>query len=321
MKATAQAPANIAFIKYWGRTNAVLRLPANASISMNLSACTTTTTVEFASEYAKDTVELLGENGLRENEAERITKHLDLLRKQVGSALHAHVVTKNTFPKSTGIASSASGFAALTVAAVAALGMKCSEKELTALARPGSGSASRSIPDGFVKWGGEYAHSLYPASYWDIRDVVVVVGTIGKDVSSSAGHDTASTSPYFAQRLRDVPGRIARVEHAFQAKDFVLLGEVIEEDCLDMHHVMQTQAPPLYYWNETTIRLMDAVKHWRNEGLPVYFTIDAGPNVHLICEGAYESTVLEKLKNVSGIETVIQNRVSDGTKIISDHLF
>ncbi len=326
MKATAVAPANIAFIKYWGRTDAALRLPANASISMNLSASITTTTVEFSDALSQDTIELLEPGGFSEKEIRRVVRQLDVVRNKARTRVFARVATKNTFPKSTGAASSASGFAALTVAAASALGLSLSEKELTILARVGSGSACRSIPDGFVKWEGgdsasSFAHSLYPASYWDIRDVLAIVGSTGKDVSSTAGHDSVRTSPYFLRRLDAVAGRITRIEQALKDKNFQMLGTVIEEDCLDMHHVMQTQVPPLLYWSDATRMLMDAVRNWRTNGIPVYFTIDAGPNVHLICEGKDEDRVLDAIKAVSGVENVILNKPAGGARISTKHLF
>lgn len=302
MKATAIAPANIAFIKYWGRKDAKLRLPYNPSISMNLSACTTKTTVEFSSGFEKDMV-------LEGFDEKRIIAHIDRLRKLAGVGLRAKISTKNSFPKSAGIASSASGFAALTVAAAAALGLKLSEKELSVLARLGSGSACRSIPDGYVKWESEYAYSLYSPEYWDLRDILVIVENKQKDVSSSAGHEGASTSPFFTKRLVEVPKRIRRLEAALAKKDFQKLGEVIEEDCLDMHHVMQTQSPPLFYWNEKTKHVIRAIK---KSGLPAYFTIDAGPNVHIICESKDEKRVTDLFKNWK----IIINKPSRGAHSI-----
>lgn len=145
MKSTAVAPANIAFIKYWGKADEEPRLPLNASLSMNLSACTTTTTVEFSPEFIDDQVS----EGF---DKKRIITHIDRLRKAAGIGLRATISTKNSFPTSSGVASSASGFAALTVAAAAALSLELTEKELTLFARLGSGSACRSIPDGFVEW-------------------------------------------------------------------------------------------------------------------------------------------------------------------------
>lgn len=327
MKATAIAPANIAFIKYWGRKDAKLRLPYNASISMNLSACTTTTTVEFDKTLTEDHVTLLENGGFGEDEMKRVTRQLDVIRKKASRQIFARVATKNSFPKSTGAASSASGFAALTVAAVAALGLQHSEKELTILARLGSGSACRSIPDGFVKWEkgtdspSSYAHSLYPQTYWDLRDILVIVGYTGKDVSSSAGHDTVETSPLFGKRLAGLPERLIRTEEGLRLKDLSILGPAIEADSLSMHDVMQTQSPPLFYWNDMTKTIMKAVVGWREGGLSVYFTIDAGPNVHLICEGKDEKEAVKAVLTINGVKEIIVNKPSAGAHLISSHLF
>lgn len=314
MKATAKAPANIAFIKYWGKKDEKLRIPYNPSISMNLSACITMTTVEFSPEFIKDSVSEGFDN-------ERIIAHVDKLRVMAGSRDHVRITTANNFPKGSGIASSASGFAALTVAAAGALGLHLLEKELSSLARLGSGSACRSIPDGFVKWDGEFAYSLYPSEYWDIRDILVIVAREEKKISSSEGHSKVETSPFFTKRLAALPERIERFERALKRKDFISFGEVVEEDCLDMHAVMQTQNPPLFYWNDTTKQIVDAVRSWRNEGVPVYFTIDAGPNVHVLCEGKDEKRLLEKLEGLEGIEDVIPNKPAVGARVTTDHLF
>lgn len=303
MKATAVAPANIAFIKYWGRTNAALHIPYNPSISVNLSNCTTTTTVEFSSEFERDCLP----EGLDKN---RIFAHVDRMRKLANTTLRVNITTANSFPTAAGIASSASGFAALTLACATALGLTQSIRELSALARLGSGSAARSIPDGFVRWDGEYAYSLYPPDYWDLRDIVVVVGNAGKEVSSSKGHDAAWTSPLLKKRLEALPDRIHRFERALKTKNFEQFGLIIEEDCLDMHHVMQTQVPPLFYWNDRTTEVIKKVK---NSGLPVYFTVDAGPNVHLICQAQIEKKVVEFLGKKY---PVIINSPSVGARII-----
>lgn len=326
MKKTAIAPANIAFIKYWGKSDEVLRLPLNDSISMNLSGANTTTTVEFSESLTKDEVTLVDGN-FSDKEIERVIKALDLIRQKVGITHCARVTTKNSFPKGAGAAASASGFAALTVAACSAAGMTLSEKELTVFARLGSGSACRSIPDGFVVWKKgssnetSYAYSLYPSTYWDLRDILVIVDKRMKKVSTTDGMEKIVTSPYLIKRLEAISKRLKEIKTAFAEKDFVRLGEVMEEDCLDMHHVMQTQVPPLMYWNDTTIHIMHAVVEWRKGGLPVYFTIDAGPNVHLICEGKNEQKVLDMINGVSGVEEIILNKPSQGARIISEHLF
>lgn len=326
MRATAIAPANIAFIKYWGKRDDVLRMPFNDSFSMNINGATTTTTVEFSEALDHDDISFIGELAT-EKETSRITTHLDRIRKRAHKNLFAKVATKNSFPKSIGIASSASGFAALTIAGVQAIGLLFSEKELTILARLGSGSACRSIPDGFVLWHkGEtsetsFAESLYPSTYWKLYDVVVIVSRDAKKISSAEGMDGIYTSPYWQNRMKSIPERVLRVKQAFQKKNFKKLGECIEEDCLNMHHVMQTQTPPLYYWNEATKNIMQAVVDWRNKGVPVYFTIDAGPNVHLICEEKQAKVVGERIQYVEGVQSIITNTVSTGTHCVENHLF
>lgn len=326
MKATAIAPANIAFIKYWGKADSALRLPLNDSISMNLSGAYTTTTVEFSSAFSADSVELL-EGEFSQKEIARVVAGLDRIRQISGIRERARVVTENSFPKGAGSAASASGFAALTAAGFAATEMVLSEKDLTVVARLGSGSACRSIPDGFVLWQkgntseDSFAYSLHPKSHWDLCDALVIVDSGMKKISTSDGMETVSTSPLLAGRLAAIPERIIRCKLALKDKNFTQLGEVMEEDCLDMHAVMQSQNPPCMYWNETTIAIMDAIKIWRSEGLPVYFTIDAGPNVHVIYEAIHEHEVAQKLATLSGVEKIIYNNVSSGAQRIDKHLF
>ncbi|MDP1722411.1 MAG: diphosphomevalonate decarboxylase [Candidatus Gottesmanbacteria bacterium] len=326
MKATAIAPSNIAFIKYWGKADEALRLPLNGSLSMNLDATNTVTTVEFSPVLSRDEVTLL-DGDFSDKEIERIIKSLNLIRSKTNTYSFARIATKNTFPKGAGAAASASGFAALTVAAFAALGITLSEKELTVFARMGSGSACRSIPDGFVEWkkgndsDSSYAYSLHPSTYWDLRDVLVIVDYRMKKISTTEGQTGVKTSPFWRDRVAGIPAKMAAIKAALKAKNFRALGRIIEEDCLNMHHVMQTQNPPVYYWNDVTKTIMDSVVGWRKQGLPVYFTIDAGPNVHLVCEAKDEAAVIEKVQTVAGVENIIVNRPAQGTHLIQDHLF
>ena len=322
MKRTAIAPANIALIKYWGKKDAGLRIPTNSSISMNLSGAYTTTTVEFSDNYNCDTVTFLGED-FSEEEKQKVIIHLDRIRKIANSSLYARVLTKNSFPRGAGIASSASGFAALTIAACAAISLSLSEKELTVVARLGSGSACRSIPNGFVKWvtgdtsQQSIAYTLYPATYWDLRDIVVIIDSGQKKVSTTNGMESVSTSPLWPDRLSSMNERMLTIERALASKNFVLFGETIEEECLNMHNIMQTQIPPLMYWTDETRKMMKSVQTWRKSGLPVYFTIDAGPNIHLFCEAKDEALLAEKLK---GYHTIV-NGPSEGAYIAEEDLF
>jgi len=295
-QATAIAHANLAFVKYWGKKDPVLNLPANNSISMNLSAAYTTTTVVFANDLLDDEVQLDGEDA-DQKFADRVGRHLDRIRQYAGVYTRARVETRNTFPASAGIASSASGFAALTLAAVAALGMELSERELSILARQGSGSACRSIPDGFVEWRtgatnrDSYAESIAPAEHWDLLDVAVIVADQPKGVSSSLGHRLAPDSPFWAMRQAQLPERLEQVRRAIHERDFVTFGQEIETEALSLHAIMLTSAHEvagswrsgIYYWLPDTLELLIAVQNWRADGIPVYFTLDAGPTVHLLC--------------------------------------
>src|SRR3990167_7516930 len=288
MKATAIAPSNIAFIKYWGRKDEILRLPENGSISMNLSNLTTTTTVEFDKKYKED--KIIINNQEEENSGSRAIRHLDRVRSLAKINLKAKVVTNNNFPTGTGLSSSASGFAALTVAGSAAVGLKLSEKELSILARQGSGSACRSIPDGFVEWldgntdETSYGVSVFPPDHFDIADVVIVVSTDKKFLATSEGQKSARTSPFFEKRLDLINDKINRVKKAIEDKNFSEFGDLIEKEALEFHSILFTSDPPLFYWTPETVKIMKFVQKLRHEGLECYFTINTGQDVHVICK-------------------------------------
>lgn len=325
MKSTAIAPSNIAFIKYWGKKDEKLRLPENGSISMNLSNLLTTTTIEFSEKFKKDT---LIYNGISENiEGNRAIAHIDQIRKMAKSNLCAKIVTKNNFPSGTGLSSSASGFAALTMATVAALGLRFSEKELSILARQGSGSACRSIPNGFVEWldgdtsDSSYAKSIFPKEHWDIRDIVAVVSTDKKEVSTTDGQKGATGSQFFAVRKEAMSKKIRDCKKFLKEKNFEKLGELIESEALELHAIMLTSHPSLIYLLPETLRIMRMVKRWRSEGLPVYFTLNTGQNIHLIVEGKNASKVVKKLKDLPSILEIIENKASSGAHMSDSHLF
>ena len=325
MKATAVAPSNIAFIKYWGRKDEILRLPENGSISMNLSDLLTTTTVEFNPDFKKDLIIINDKK--EEGEGSRVVKHLDRIRKLVKINYRAKVVSQNNFPTGTGLSSSASGFAALTVAGAKAAGLNLSEKELSILARQGSGSACRSIPDGFVEWlDGDtnetsYAVSLYPHSYWDIVDVVTIVSKNKKDVSTTEGQKLAGSSPFFPLRLERINERIKLIKKYLKEKDFKNFGELIEQEALELHAIMLTSSPSLIYWLPGTLKVMHAVKRWREEGLQVYFTVNTGQDIHLICQKKDIEKVVRKAKEVSDVQKTIINYPSKGARLTKNHLF
>jgi diphosphomevalonate decarboxylase len=325
MKATAVAPSNIAFIKYWGRVDEDLRLPTNGSISMNLSNLFTTTTVEFNPSFTIDDVAIDGKQD--SEKSSRVIAHLDRIRKIANITHKAKVVSQNNFPSDTGLSSSASGFAALTVAGCAAAGLSLSEKELTILARHASGSACRSIPDGFVYWrqgqknDTSFAISLFPQNWWNIADIVVILSEQKKEVATSLGQKRNSSSPFMQTRLSKINQKLTMCKKLLKEKDFNGFGELVEQEALELHAIMISSAPPLLYWTPQTITLMKCVQRWRAEGLPAYFTLNTGQNIHIMCEKKNVPLLLDKLKCVSEAKNVIANYPSAGTKVITAHLF
>lgn len=334
-QASAVAHANLAFVKYWGKTDPDENIPTNNSISMNLSAAQTFTTVTFDAAQTADHVLLDGQPASAKFTA-RVTKHLDRLRTRAGVSYSAIIQTRNTFPAGAGFASSASGFAALTVAAAAALNLTLSEKTLSILARKGSGSACRSVPGGFVEWlagtcdTDSYAVSIAPAEHWDIVDVAVVVSTQEKAVSSSGGHALAKQSPFWSARLAQMPDTLERTRRALLDRDFETFGRMIEQEALSMHTVMMTSAHEadgawrsgLYYWLPDTLDLIAAAQQWRSDGLPVYFTLDAGPTMHLICPAEYETQVIEAVQERQKARgwSILVNHPAPGAQLLPDML-
>jgi diphosphomevalonate decarboxylase len=326
VKATALSCANIAFIKYWGRKDHVLRLPLNSSISMNLDNATTVTTVMFDEALRSDEIEIGGEPA-PPHAARRVSEHLDRIRALAGMDARAQVVSRNSFPMGAGIASSASAFAALTVAACASAGLHLDERALTILARQGSGSACRSIPAGFVEWhAGEtseesFAESIAPPDHWDLRDLIAIVQTQHKEVGSSRGHELAEPSPFAAARLAEAERALPVVRAAILARDFTTFGEETEQEAIRMHAVAMTSRPSLLYWSPETVRIMHAVRQWRAEGLEAYFSIDAGANVHVLCQGKDAPKVEAALHALLDVREVLANRPGPGTRLIDQHLF
>lgn len=322
--ATARAHPNIAFIKYWGNRDEKLRLPANASISMNLAELYTETTVSWSENGEIDTLKL---NGLPQPEGaaalDRVRQHLSDLRSRLGIQGVAHVESSNSFPTGAGIASSASAFAALTVAACHAANLKLSERELSTLARLGSGSASRSIPAGFVEWHmGEshetsFAETFADMEQWNLVDVIAVVNSDHKAVTSRAGHISANTSELQSARVAGANQRLQTVKQALMERDFTTFAEVVEHDSNLMHAVMMTSRPALFYWRPESLTIMQRVREWRQEGLNVCYTLDAGPNVHCICEEAYADAINSRLQAITGVEKTFVARPGPGARIIN----
>ena len=326
-KSTAQAHSNIALVKYWGKGDEQLRLPVNSSAAIALDNLTTTTTVEFREDLKIDEVELLGD-GFEAGEVEKVSKHLDRVREMAGIKLKAKVVSKNGFPKAAGMASSASGFAALSVAAATAAGLSLSEKELSILARQGSGSASRSVPGGVSVWHAgtssetSYAEPIPYPKAWEFHVLLVMAeDTSVKKVGSTEGMALATTSPYFKTAGSEAEKNIENLRIAMEKEDFRAFGKVIEDECFRLHMLCMTTTPNILYWRGITIEVFQKLLKIRESGIEAFFTVDAGPHVHVVCQGKDVEAVKKSLSELSGIKTIIECGIGDGATIIEDHLF
>ncbi len=330
MKVTVEAPANIAFIKYWGARDLESALPANASVSMTLDHCRARTTVEHLPDGVGDEV-LLADAGelvqAPEAFATGVRQHLDRLRRQLGAAGSFRVATRNNFPTGAGIASSAAGFAALATAVAASLGRHPDAAELSLLARlSGSGSAARSVMGGYVRWPScdadpeSPAVALAPADHWPLCDLVAVVDSVSKSVSSREGHRRAPTSPHFAMRQEHLAERLSMVERAIRDRDLAGLGPLVEQEAIDLHLIAMSSRPPIFYWRPGTLEVLEAVRRLREEGVGAWITMDAGPNVHVICEPADEEVVVAKLTGLSRVVSLLRDRVGVGPQELEEHL-
>lgn len=323
MTATARANSNIALIKYWGNRDDGLRLPASGSISMNLDGLHTQTTVTLTPGEPTDQIRIGGEV-VSGAPAARVSGFLDIVRQMAHSTDKALVVSANNFPTGAGIASSASAFAALALAGASAYGLDLDERALSSLARRGSGSASRSVPTAFVEWyvgdthASSYAESIAPVDHWALVDCVAIVSSGHKETGSTEGHAIAATSPLQTARLATAPQRLDECRRAVLDRDFARMAAVVELDSTIMHSVMMTGTPALFYWKPPTLAVMAEVRAWRAAGIPVCTTIDAGANVHCLCEAQAADTVQERLRAIPGVTDVLRAGVGGPARLIPD---
>ncbi|MBI4181570.1 MAG: diphosphomevalonate decarboxylase [Candidatus Aenigmarchaeota archaeon] len=327
-KATAVANANIALVKYWGKRDPALILPYNGSMSMTCEGLQTITTVAFAGEGQDEII--INDDELRKDEKD-IRGHLDRIRKLAGIQGKARIVSETNFPVAAGLASSASGLAALTLAAAAAAGLQLSPKDLSILARQGSGSACRSILGGFVEWkrGSQpdgtdsYALQVAPPQHWpDFRMVACIVSDKAKPVGSRAGMaQTVATCPYYPQWVETATKDLETVRQGILTKDFLAVAAAAELNALKMHATMMTTTPPIIYWTPATLEVMHAVRAWREEGIPAYFTMDAGPQVKILTLEPQLAEVERRLSQLEGVARTIVCTPGQGAALQEKHLF
>ena len=321
MQATAIAHPNIALIKYWGKADVEQNLPAVGSLSITLDGLSTTTRVSFNPAQTSDRFVFAGR--VVPAMLSRVSACLDDLRRRVEVTTRAVVESENNFPTAAGLASSASGFAALVVAADAALGAALPRAELAELARRASGSAARSIFGGFVELNlvdfgrRTQTQQLLEPSVWPLRVAVAVTEIGPKAVGSTEGMvRTERTSPYYPAWVTSSPADLGEARTAVQRRNFDALAEISESSCLKMHGLMMAARPGLIYWNGATVECIRVVRRLRATGTPVFFTVDAGPQVKAICLPEALEQVQSELSAVPGVEGVMTCGLGRGARMI-----
>lgn len=314
---TCRAHANIALIKYWGKEDEELFIPMNSSLSLTLAALYTDTRVSFDSALTEDHFYL---DGVKQGAEEvlKLTQFLDLFRQKAGSTAKACVESYNHVPTAAGLASSASAYAALAGACRDALALDLSDSELSTFARRGSGSATRSIFGGFVKWEKGQDHSSsrayplpVPASNYSM--VIALVNAGKKAMSSRAGMaHTRKTSPYYTLWPRTAEKQCQDLERALAAEDFMRVGEIMESNAMRMHATMLASDPVLSYFQPGTMEVIQAVQKMRAAGISAYYTMDAGPNVKILCQKKDQGKVVSSLKDFLAPERIIPTEAGPG---------
>ena len=322
-KGKARAYTNIALIKYWGKKNESLILPMNNSLSLTLDAVYTETEVSFSEAYTEDQFYL--DNQLQvEKATKKISTFLDIVREKAGTKKKAKVISQNFVPTAAGLASSASGLAALAGACNEALKLGLDDQALSRLARRGSGSACRSIFGGFVEWEkghddqSSYAHPISSDGFEDhLAMVFLLLNEQKKDVSSRDGmRRTVETSSFYQGWLDSVEADLYQLKQAIKTKNFQLLGETMEQNGLKMHGTTLAARPPFTYWSPDSLKAMQAVRDLRNQGIPCYFTMDAGPNVKVLVQKDHLDKVKTTFSDLFSSQQVISAFAGPGMTII-----
>jgi diphosphomevalonate decarboxylase len=320
MQATAIAHPNIALIKYWGKADVAANVPATPSLSITLDGVSTRTHVAFSDEFVTDAIVF---NGVLQQQADRrMLACIDRLRARAGSKLRAHVETENDFPTAAGLASSASGFAALVTAVDAALGLGMPPAERALEARRASASAARSIFGGFVmletRPGADAVQPLLAANEWPLAVVLAICAGGAKKVGSGTGMQlSAATSPLYRRWVETTRADFADAGSAIARRDFETLGALAESSCLKMHATMLSTIPPLIYWTGATVECMHAVRDLRRSGTGVFFTIDAGPQLKAVCVPEHSARVRDALTAVAGVQSVVDCRLGPGATVVT----
>jgi diphosphomevalonate decarboxylase len=308
LEARARACANIALAKYWGKADRKSNVPAVPSISLTLDQLVTETRVRFDASLPSDLVRLDGRRAT-EAEAMRVVTMLDRVRREARLHLNARVTSHNHFPTAAGLASSASGFAALAAAAWTAAGLRFNARRLSALARASSASAARSIYGGFVELPagkrGDVdlaARPIAPPEHWNLRLIVALTEPGKKKVGSTEGMERSrKTSPYYRAWLDEAPRWSRTIKRAIADRDLDMLGAAMEQSTLAFHCCAMTSDPPILYWAPATLAALATVRGLRERGVSVWATMDAGPHVKALCSVGDATRVRQALDRTQGV--------------------
>ena len=319
--ATAKAHTNIALVKYWGKKDQELIIPQTDSLSLTLNEFYTTTTVNFDNHLTSDLV-AIDQQTLSKQAAKKVVHVLDIVRQLSGIKSFARVESINHVPTAAGLASSASAFAALAGAASVAAGLNLSSRDLSRLARRGSGSATRSIYGGLVEWhkgtddASSFAQPILENVDFPIEMLAVLVDTKKKKVSSRSGmQSSVETSPYYDAWRQVVANDMVAIKKAIKAKDIDQIDHIAEENALRMHALTFSADPGFTYFNGETLTIIKAVEDLRNQGVNCYYTMDAGPNVKVIYNRGNRNKIVEELSNIVGPERLVVSQPGPGIKI------
>lgn len=321
------ATPNIAVVKYWGKRDEKLMLPTNSSLSFTMDEqLKTVTEIGFLDGLKQDELILDGQK-LAGKEMEGAKKVLEYVREKYHVSIHASIKSKNYFPTAAGMASSASGYAALAFGINEALKLNLPRKEISIIARLGSGSASRSVFGGFVEWqmgkkadgSDSFAVQLHDESHWpEIRNVIAIVDAEKKKVSSRAGmQQTVETSELFKERMKKMEKTVSEMKSAVRSRDFESFARIAMGDSDSMHACMADTKPPIIYLNETSKKIIAGVNHLNRIDFVAGYTFDAGPNAHVYTLAENVSKVRKMLSGIAGVSKIIECKVGSGPRAIT----
>jgi len=317
MRATARAQPNIALIKYWGKRDSESNLPAVGSISITLDELYTEMSVDLDASLDRDWLSVNGTDS--PDLLPRVAACLDTV---LGvDRPRSRVSSRCNFPLAAGLASSASSFAALVVAASAAGGLDRTTTELACLAGRASGSAARSLYGGFVELRNEadgiVVDTILDGDAWPLRVIAAVTESAAKPVGSGEAMEISrKSSPFYSRWVEEQPMDLATARDAIAVRDFGKLASIAEHNCLKMHSVMWASRPPVVYWNSATLDCLQVLRELQADDVDVFFTIDAGPQVKAVCLPNAEARVVAALSQLAGVHAVHASEIGCGAALV-----